>query len=119
METLHFTFKGIRVTNQENNTHHLILIVKDDIQASIVYSAISASNTVSLSYAVNNNFFDLNIVLTNTNQIINLTLRPDEVTQMLPYQIDNSLITYLWVCYELEHLLHAYNSMIPVLPVLQ
>jgi hypothetical protein len=72
MEKLNFTFKGFRLTNQNNNTHHLILVVANDISASVIYPEIATSTNLSISYIKQNEYIDLYINLNDSKRFFEL-----------------------------------------------
>ena len=56
---LDFTFKGFHITKQSNDTFHLILLVANDMAATLLYPALSMSTNISVSYLISNRYFDL------------------------------------------------------------
>jgi len=99
MKKLDYAFKGFTLTYQPNNTNHLILIVANDMAASIVYPSLTISTNISLKYSMNKEYLDLFVYINDADQFLELNYHVDERTIALAYAIDNSLITDLWVAY--------------------
>lgn len=99
MNKINFTFKGFQITDQQNGTYHLILVVSNDMAASIIYPIISTSLKVGLRHYLSNEHFDLFINLYDLDSYYEINPNVTSATEFLAKAIDNKLIPELWIGY--------------------
>lgn len=110
MQKLNFKFNAFNMTYQPNNTNNLILIVADDVAASIIYPTLAISTNISLSCTMKNGYFDLCINLNDSKQFFELNLPLNDETKSLSACIDRSVVTELWIGFLVDKKLIPYGT---------
>ncbi len=112
MNKLQSNFQGYRLTNQEKG-HDLVIMVSNDMRASIVHESLSKSDKVVLEYTLSDEYFDLIIKMPLTDEYYELNYHRDEVSVNTAYAIDNSLIGAIWIGYPLSDSPTIFGQPIP------
>ena len=100
MKKTEFTFRGFKIEYQPNGKYGLIILVPNDMAASIIYPIISESTNFQVKYnIVNNYYFDLLIVLNDSQRFYELNFDINDDTKRLASIIDQSLLANLWIGY--------------------
>lgn len=105
------------ITYQPDGTSHLFLKAINDMNASIAYSILANSTSVSLTYKLDNqnDYFNFRILLNNKEQFIEFNYSLNRKQKELASIIDKNLLTNLWVGYPHSESLQTYGMAIQVL----
>jgi len=112
MQKIPFTFRGFKVTYQPNGTNHLIVIVPNDVAASIIYPQLSISAGVSINYNEASGYFDLFVTMNDSEGFFELNFPVSDETKTLATFINRNLVTNIWIGYYRKESLIPYGAAI-------
>ena len=99
MEEIKLDIKGVRMTNQDNGGHHLILVVLNAMQADILKHTLGDHIVLGHIYDGHDITFHLVFELPHINKLFKVPVNASAETKKWLEWIDENLVTNIWVAY--------------------
>lgn len=90
---------SIKVTNQSDGSHHMVLMVTNEVVAESIHYRIGNSCVLKYGSDVNKLLYNIIFEFVEKNLFLKYTIKPNnQLINWLEY-IDNNLFTNLWIGY--------------------